>query len=225
MKRNGFTLIEVLMTTLVLSLLVISGGLVFRYFQDNWQRTKTMYDLALADYSAWQLVSRVVNKTFPWLIVDGDKYSFYFLGRQDGFTAVSHTSVQQPEFPAVYRLFREELANGQVRLVYEEAVLQDVQLSDASQQLPFTYRLTLFTAPASLQFEYFGWPNLQEREKAQDPTSGLKFEPAAWYAEYDAKTRQQHPLIIQLNIDAFSWPIRVHDTSQSLLQTRADPEL
>lgn len=223
MKRNGFTLIEMIMTTLILSLLVITGGMVFQYFQDNWQRTKQRFAQTQTEYTAWQLTERTLYKTFPWLVVDKQQFGFYFLGRKEGFTAITHSAMQQPDSAAVYRLFREELSNGVSQLVYEEALLQGITLQSAEQELPFNFRLVLLRTEQPLRFEYYGWPNLEERQKATDLTSGLTFEPASWFDEYDGLTRRQHPLVIQVNIGTFSWPIQVHDTSEALLRSRTDP--
>ncbi|QBL09787.1 prepilin-type N-terminal cleavage/methylation domain-containing protein [Rheinheimera sp. D18] len=224
MKQRGFTLIEVLITLILLSMLVISGAMVFQYFQDNWQKTRIRFQTAMTDYAAWQLTNRVLTKTFPHMVISGQQYAFYFLGKEDGFTAVSHTSVQAPGSPAVYRLFKESLPDGSSQLVYEEAVIAETLLAEAGQQLPFSYRLVLFQGKQSINFEYFGWPSLTDREIGSDPLSSVQFEPRAWFTEYDGIKRRQHPLVVQINVEQFSWPVMVHDVSDNLLKTRADPE-
>jgi|GEM_PF-1189012 len=223
-RTKGFTLVEVLITMSVLSLVVLTGAWAYSFMSQNWQRNQQGYQQAYEQYSDWKLVQRAVSSTFPKLVRNNrDTAGFYFLGRDNGFTAVTHTSVQNPDYPAVYRLFREpDPESDGWQLVYEEAVLYEA-LTHVDQQLPFNFRLVIQTELPELLFEYYGWESNMQRAAGME--IDIDFEgstDARWYDEFDAMERDQHPIIIQVHIGDFIWPVPVPDTSSELYNQSVD---
>lgn len=231
-QQGGFTLVEILLTMVILSMVMLSATYAYNYISQNWQRNQQLYERDLTDYMSVTLVYRAITDTQPKMVRVGslpeqshfDVFSFYFLGRANGFTAYTNTSVQNPAYPAVYRLFSELDEQGTWQLVYEEAVLNKEPLRYAEQQLPFNFRLVLARHLAQLSFEYYGWQNLSTRLSQNAELMEELHEPE-WFAEYDGAERRQHPLTIQIHLDGFIWPIIVTDLTSELLMRVMEQDL
>lgn len=215
---TGFTLVETLIAMVLLSLLMISGALAYDYFSQNWQRNKHLATASLDRHHLLTLVQKVTWNTYAKVVRnnDNDRLGFYFLGRTDGFTAVSHISVQNPEVGAVYRIFQEPNSSGGYRLVYEEAVLSDTTLADAAQQLPFNFRRILYDDVATIAFGYYGYQSLTERNQTVAGDQGDTYK-LNWYDEYDGLQRVLHPQSIRINLNGFNWLIEVPDAVESTM--------
>lgn len=220
----GFTLIEVLLTMTILSLVMLSGAAAFNFMAQNWQRNQVVYARSLEQFEDWSLVSKSLANIVPKTTINDDNSGagFYFLGRENGFTAVTNMAVQNPEYPAVFRLFKERNETGW-QLVYEEASLQHVLLRQSSQVLPFNFRRVIATGVSTLEFEYYGWESYAFRAQAQGEMSSGGV--PQWYDEFDGASRRQHPLVIQIHVDGFLWPLVVTDISQEVMERTIDEEL
>lgn len=217
--QRAFTLIETLIAMVLLSLLMLSGALAYDYFTQNWQRNKAAMSTAMQRHHLTTLVQRVTQQTYPKVVYknrEAQQLAFYFLGREEGFTAVASASVQDPSLPAVYRLFREQKANGKWRLVYEEAPLDGVVLREPNQELPFNFRRILYDDVETLDFSYYGWENYDVRRDMASGESAVQAAPQ-WYNEYDGLARVLHPQAVRINLSGMSWFITVSDASMDTL--------
>lgn len=216
-SSRGFTLIETLIAMVLLSLLMISGALAYDYFMQNWQRNKGLADKTLERHQLLMLVQKVTLNTFPKLIAgENGRNGFYFLGRENGFTAVSKISVQNPSAGAVYRIFQEPDGAGGFQLVYEEAVLENIAFHDIEQNLPFNFRRVLYANVPSIDFNYRGYASLNERNMTLAVDMGETFE-LEWFQDYDGMQRFLHPQAIQINLSGFHWFIEVPDAVEEIL--------
>lgn len=217
--QRAFTLIETLIAMVLLSLLMLGGALAYDYFTQNWQRNKGNMDAAMERHHITTLVQRVTQHTYPKVVfknIQTEQLGFYFLGREEGFTAVASASVQDPSTPAVYRLFREQKANGRWRLVYEEAMLNAIALEDGNQSLPFGFRRILYDDIEQLSFSYFGWENYDVRRDMLSAENTVESTPE-WFNQYDGLERVAHPLTIRINLNGMSWLINVSDAAMNVL--------
>lgn len=214
---RGFTLVETLIALVLLSLLMMSGAMAYDYFTQNWQRNKGLADETLERHHLLSLVQKVTANSFPKVVYNGDeRLGFYFLGRDNGFTATSRMSVQNPDANAVYRIFREENGRGGYRLVYEEAVLDNVYLTRADQQLPFNFRRILYDNIAQIDFNYYGFASLNERNQTVAADMGDTYE-LRWFDDYDGLERLLHPQAVHINLNGFNWSIEVPDAVEGAL--------
>ncbi|PTB83254.1 hypothetical protein C9986_00375 [Pseudidiomarina aestuarii] len=212
---GGFTLIETLISLVLISLVMLSAALAYDYFTQNWQRNQGKFSEIRDDFRTWQLVHRVTQAVYPKVVLsDDDAPGFYFLGREDGFTGVASLSVQDPATSAVFRIFREPNDENGFRLVYEEAPLGEQALERASQTLPFNFRRVLLENASSIEFRYQGWADLTTRSLA---ISAEGFEDTVatpqWYTDYDGMQRTLHPLAIEINAAGVVWYITLPDSA------------
>ncbi|RUO56269.1 prepilin-type N-terminal cleavage/methylation domain-containing protein [Pseudidiomarina homiensis] len=217
--QRAFTLVETLIAMVLLSLLMLGGALAYDYFTQNWQRNKGSMNDAMQRHHLTTLVQRVTQSTFAKVVHKNRQaghLGFYFLGREEGFTAVSSASVQDPTVPAVYRLFKEQNQDGTWRLIYEEAPLKGFRLEEPEQNLPFNFRRVIYDNIAELDFSYFGWNNYDERRDVISAENREVLEPR-WFNEYDGLARVVHPIAIRINLNGMSWLITVSDNAIDIL--------
>ncbi len=213
-KIAAFSLIELLIAIAILTTLVGSASYVFSVTGRVWRNSDDSYQAAFDRYRRLDLVSIAIRDSIPWLVRDKrGTLGFYFLGREEGLTLVTGSPVFNPVAPAVIRLFREKEAGSTWRLVYEEASLSGVRLTDAEQTLPFSRRLVLAGGLTSISFRYFGWQSLDAFSRSEDGIEPLSKQ---WFPEYDGLQRSYHPEKIALSIDqsaiVFQVPSRVMTT-------------
>ncbi len=214
---RGFTLIELLITLAILSMVMFSGTYAYQFISQNWERNKQSYESALHEYQSSRLSFATLLNTSPKLVRSGEDIGFYFLGRDNGFTAYSLTAVQDPDSPAIYRLFQEPDPEhaGKLQLVYEEAVLNDTVLTHPEQTLNFNYRVVLQRDLTSISWSYYGWQNFAQRLEATSEFAPPGLE-RTWRGEHDGFSTREHPVIIRVNIDGFLMDIEVPDRGQDL---------
>src|SRR5690606_5510364 len=131
----------------------------YQLYTETWKRDLSRIDNTFAQFRYFELALDAMQAILPLAVTDSGARAYYFLGREEGFTAVTYAPVYHIGFPAVIRVFREQNDNGSFRLVYEEASLQHTVLKDAGQNLPFSYRQVVADNLTALTFSYYGWDN------------------------------------------------------------------
>lgn len=205
--KSGFTLIELLIAMGVLFLLLAFSMFGYQLFSQQWRKDNRTVSDAYQLYRNYDLFSNAMHGVIPYLVSDNKKNSFYFLGREDGFTAVTQTPMLSPGAPAVFRVFREKNANGSWALVYEEASLKQQPLVQLEQTLPFGARVVLFEQLKSISFKYhryvLGAVELDEQ--------GDVIRQYEWVTAHDGFAVNAHPQQIAVDIDGFHWKFVVPD--------------
>ena len=150
---GGFTLLETLIASTLLFLILAAAMGSYAFFVHQPAQAHRAFDHRFARLrAAWDLNS-TLESIQPTVVRDGDRLGLYFLGREEGFTAVTSRPLLSSAELAVFRLFLEPEEGGQQLLVYEEAPLE-VALTDAAQTLPFDSRIVLLQLPEALLFTY-----------------------------------------------------------------------
>lgn len=200
LASRGFTIIELLITLVILSLLVGLSTYSFSLFIKSWAGLGDQYLQSRQEAQRVDLLVQAIEGAIPWVVRDnsGD-VGFYFLGRDNGFTMVTSTPIFSDTGNAVIRVFLEqdEARPDVKRLVYEEASLDGLVLLDSDQILPFSFRLIVLGGLSDSRFSYFG---LISRE-----VSGLDGpQPEAtsdWSEGFDGLVSRTHPSKVALVID------------------------
>lgn len=207
---RGFTLVEMLVALVVLSLVIGISTYAYALIAQQWDGELGSFEQAQAEYQRLDWLAAALEDTLPYVVRDADdEIGFYFLGRDEGLTLVTMSPIFETGTPALIRVFREVDDDGAWQLVYEEAPFEQQLLVRADQRLEFRHRLIIARDLPRPEFRYFGWPDL-----ATWLSSGL--EPGArraWFIEYDGMTRRYHPEKIELRIGdsatVFAVPARI----------------
>lgn len=186
---------------MAISALIIGlATLSFSLFARDWIGRTSGFVHTSAELQRLDLLVGSLEASIPWRVKAPSSktgFGYYFLGREEGFTFVSSDPVFGAGAPAVARVFRETDRDGRYRLVYEEASLAGITLSNADQVLPFRNRMIVLSGLRKLEFRYFGWLSALARASAEDaPSAGQ-----AWFSSFDGLERNDNPIRIALTVD------------------------
>jgi len=219
-RLRGFTLIELLISVAILTMVIGLSSFAFSLFSRDWDGLQSDFERTSGQMQRIELVSRALTDALPWVVRDKDgRPGFYFLGREEGVTLVTASPVYATGSPSVIRLFREPEPSGTWRLVYEEAPLAGMLLSEASQTLPFKHRLIVVERVPNIAFRYQGWATLQE--SFSDGADGQSVAPS-WWNEFDGLVRVQQPLRLGFTLGEFEAVFSMPDRANVTL-SRATP--
>ena len=212
MKFRGFTLIELLIAISVLIVLMTLSMYGYQLFNQQWNRDLSEFEKQFQKFKNYEMASNTLKGILPYMVNDGDQSGFYFLGRENGFTAVSASPVFAGNALVVFRLFKEQNSQGRFRLVYEEASLRDTLLVNATQQLRFSKRLVLFDDQDYISFRYRVRSYLEETNSDEMGLSKT-FE---WRKSLDGIQTKSHPDQIEISLAGFLWTFKVAERATSL---------
>lgn len=224
----GFTLVELLIATSILLVVLATAMYGYQLYQAQWQRNLSKIDNGFQQLRRYDLVSTALHGIVPYMVASNQvaadqQQSFYFLGRTEGFTAVTVAPVFNPGAPAVIRVFKEIRPDGKYQLVYEEASLAEAPLVNAQQQLPFAHRLVVSEDQLSIEFAYYTEAVSDINQRIDENGNFLKTN-YQWLPEHDALIKRIHPVQISINLSGFNWQLPVAERTQSLLK-RSDRSL
>jgi prepilin-type N-terminal cleavage/methylation domain-containing protein len=212
--ERGFTLVELLIAMTIMLVMLVLAATAYQLYNDSWQRDLSKIERSYQSFRYHELMLDAMQGILPLAVTDQGSRAFYFLGREEGFTAVSYAPIFNSAYPAVIRVFRETNADGSYRLVYEEASLQHVVLKSAEQNLPFSRRQVIVNNVSELSFRYFGWKDIDLRMAAMGDINVSLREKPEWFEEYDSLSRRLHPQKIQIVIADFPLEFAIPDRSR-----------
>jgi hypothetical protein len=200
-KSKGFTLIELLISASILMMLLGIGFYGYKLYDDQWRNRIVRSDIVFANYQKFDLFHQALSDIVPYSVGENDTSGFYFLGRFDGFTAVSMSPIFDTESSAVIRVFIENADDGTKRLVYEEASLKNTLLLDARQHLDFKHRTVIVKDIPEMNIKYFAVPDLAspiEFDEFDQPK-----ERRVWLDMHDGLIARTHPEQIIINVNGY----------------------
>jgi len=212
MKFRGFTLIELLIAISVLMVLMTLSMYGYQLFNQQWKRDLSEFEQQFQKFKNYEMASNTLKGIIPYMVNEGDQSGFYFLGRENGFTAVSASPVFAGNTLVVFRVFKEQNSQGRYRLVYEEASLRDTLLVNATQQLPFSKRIVLFDDQDYIAFRY-RVRSYRETPNADEMGLSKTFE---WQKSLDGLRTKSHPDQIEISLAGFLWTFKVAERATSL---------
>jgi prepilin-type N-terminal cleavage/methylation domain-containing protein len=171
-KLRGFSLLEMLVAVVVLSMVIGISTYAYSLFIRQWDGNLGRFDESQAQYQRLEWLATALQDTLPYLVRDDkNELGFYFLGRDEGLTSVTMSPIFGVGEPALIRVFREPEVSGTWRLVYEEAPFAGNVLVHADQRMEFRHRLVIARGLPRPEFRYFGWADLQSSLRSEDSLS------------------------------------------------------
>lgn len=203
--KKGFTLVELLIAMAIMLTMLVLSGTAYQLYTETWKRDLSRIDSTFEQFRYSELLLDAMQAILPLAVTDSGMRAYYFLGREEGFTAVTYAPIYHTGYPAVIRVFREQNETGSYRLVYEEASLQHTVLKDAAQILPFSYRQVVADNLTALTFNYYGWDDINSRTNSAEAFSGDFGKLPQWHVKFDAFKRRIHPEKIKVTMADFSF--------------------
>lgn len=219
-KQRGFTLIEILISLVILSMLVTLAGSAYSIYIDRWKDNLGDFQQQLNETRGTILVEQSLGNIYPF-VVDTVKNedssldsSFFFFGEKHRIEAVTGSGVFNYANAGIFKV---EL-KGQEILYYERSTA-DVLLENAEQSFTYKRKLRYLESVDAMSFRYFGWPSYKVKLEAS--SEERQIDKRQWYSSYDSVDRGLLPEIIEISItvDGQQWVSRfdVPDGSSMIL--------
>jgi prepilin-type N-terminal cleavage/methylation domain-containing protein len=220
-STKGFTLIELLITFSIMAMMFALLALSFNSISLNWKRASNNASSAFVEYLTIDNVISSLRSTIPFDVrSESGRTGFYFLGREDGFTAVVKNGLIHNDKLAVVRILKEQDESGLYSLYYEEAPLTDSPLIYENQTLKFKLRLPVKAGLKILEFHYFGWASYQDFLATQ---SDLVASPEKkWLTSYDGMRLNLQPSKIQIRMDDTVFQLNLADRFEYTIKRRVN---
>ena len=194
-RTKGFTLVELLVTTSLLSMIILIGASAFGMFAQGWQKRLENFDATMRNAQNILLVQEVLGTLLPYITYSSTgKPLVYFEGNRNGFVAIASKSIYRDKAFTVVRFSVVQKADFTYDVLFEEALMQDGVLLSLDQVLTFSNPITLFESVTDPLFQYYGWPEANLRFDEYNGSISAK-----WLRSYDGLDALSAPLSISLN--------------------------
>ena len=159
MMRRDFSLVELLVAMVILSLIVLVSTQSFALFTQRWDGRLEHFDDRFDELRARWVVRDLLTSIHPFVVKNpAGRDRFYFEGNRNGFVAVASQSVFDNRIPAVVRLSFVIAKDGKYDLTYEEWPMVTDQLRSTTQTIPWSAPILLARDVTAPDFAYFGIP-------------------------------------------------------------------
>ncbi|MGR6840817.1 PulJ/GspJ family protein [Aliivibrio wodanis] len=201
-KHNGFTLVEMLVSMVILSSVIVIATQAYKQFIVNSERFSTKYRSVLADTQKRELVFERLDQTILYIANKRDLFgnstqSIYWQGYKNSLLSVTKISLQNPNKAAVFKLYQNE---GE--LIYCEKVIDSwlPQIGKEPEGL-CDYSLSILSNLESVQFSYFGWKDAFQKMEGMNAKYFNNFSAKkTWFKRYDSIEAELLPEWIALDI-------------------------
>jgi len=200
---SGFTLIEVLIATVVLASVVALAGTSYSLYLQAWSKRAGGNERLFKEYRLNLLLKSSLESAFDYYVTDrlgARPTPFYpfFLGLTDELSFVTLSSVWHKGAPALARLRLEKESadlNGRRSLIYEEWPLNDRYLAfnEISEDWPALHQAVIFAGAENIKFRYYGFLKTRyqvEREREIDVLG--------WQGEFSGRKKYVLPRRIEI---------------------------
>jgi prepilin-type N-terminal cleavage/methylation domain-containing protein len=214
-KNKGFTLVELLITMAIMALIMAVAGFNYNQYSQFWHKRFGNFDQQQAQMRGKLQLRDALNAMAPYIVKNSNgDWVYYFLGREEGLTFITYAPIfAQEGGTSVVRVFREPQQDGNFRLIYEEAPLSPISLTQVDQVLNFQYRLVIADDLPEINFSYFGWPN-RDAKYNKETSSGIK---ASWSNNYDGAETKLQPDKVKISSAFVEFNLNVAAGDKKLL--------
>lgn len=188
-SQHGFSLIELLISMVLLSVIVFLSSFAYAQFSRYWDGRLGSFDQVFSILRNGWLLEDIFSHVHPYVVKSNAGIPrFYFEGNINGFVAVSKESLSRIDTTSVIRMSLTQNIDGSFDLLYEEAPMSAVALVQLTQRPNFSEPLTLLKSLEDAEFSYFGpeapindSPDLDVRQRD------------LWTSEYNSAVTLRHP--------------------------------
>lgn len=193
-KAQGFTLIEILIAMLVLSMVMFIGSLSFSTFSQRWQKDMGSFTAEVANAKNLVLLQNTINGIANYIVKDSDDDPVYFFRGNDKYLVfVTNKPVFSIGEQALIRLSVRVNQDGSQQLVYEESPFERSPIVYLD-ELPEAKYSQVLLSDEDIRFNYYGWQDQQQRS---DYYEGQATSPK-WIPEYLGEQSGMLPYAINI---------------------------
>lgn len=192
-KQQGFSLIELMIATALLSMVMFSGYFAYSLYTDKWQKRTELFWQLNKNSLGLEAMSRVLEAASVYIVKNQEqKYAVLFNGSQQSLTLVSNSPIFSSGSALVSFSLQAD-KQGKSQLVYKELPLKNQPLMQAPNQIEWQTSKVLIDDIQQLTFQYYGWETLSSAVKgnAGSDTFELGSKPILqrWYTQHSLQNR------------------------------------
>ncbi len=196
---HGFTLIEVMVTTIILTIIVSLSFFSTTFYLNEWQHNRLGDTSAIQGFRMQRLLHAAVESAWEYFVSDpanetiGNYYP-YFKGQVDSIAFVTTSPVFTKNTTAAVRIRLVSDKNATTtNLIYEEESLDKKYIRYYDDIINYLHTFTIPIPGSDIKFRYYGFKELQflpDQERIEEILS--------WQATFDGKKKQTLPEIIEV---------------------------
>jgi len=217
-KENGFTLIEVLISTTIIAIVVYLAFLAQSFFLNIWYSNKLASNIAMEEYRVHSLMRSAIESITEYFITDPESekagaYYPFFNADSSSVEFVTLSSVFFKGSAAAGKLFlKKNTKEKTMALIYEEASLDATYIRYQGERIAYSRSMVIADGLSSVTFRYYGtWEIIWNDE--------LEYFEAnkQWQDVYQGKDRKTTPDIIEISLagkdgeQRLSFPVKSHN--------------
>lgn len=203
-QSAGFTLVEVLVATMVLSLVIFLATFSYSLFLNTWEKKSVTNNRVISDYRSHVLVRAALESIYDYYITDPEnerngRHYPYFNGEKKMIEFVTLSSIFNKGVPAAARLrleCRDGADRNYCRLIYEETSLEQRYIRYADDKMVYDHTLIVYSGLEKLNFRYYGQYELKWNAAAENYDVIRK-----WQETFSGEKRNTIPEIIEVTLD------------------------
>jgi len=204
---SGFTLVELMISLVILSLLLFTGSYSYSILAERWNSNLGSFEYTAKQSRQLNLLNSVLSSIQPLVITDKDgQPSFLFVGDQHSLLAMTNNGITQSSHPEIFRLtLVDEGGDGDTsKLLYQSVSSKNVVLKQVEQEIEFTHEIVILDDIKSFHLRYLGWRDIHEKSNAND--SGAL---PNWYDKYSSIERKLTPNLIQMDSELLQGVVNI----------------
>jgi len=219
---KGFTLIEVLISTLILGIVIGIALMAGAGFMDVWQKSGILFSDVFVSARHRILLRESVESVYDYYVTDktnhiwadeGKHHYFpFFKGNADSVEFVTLSSVFHYGAPAIAMLFTEKNDIGKYNLVYKEADLNKFFIKYAQDKIDYSRQIIIYKNLEKAGFRYYGLVETRVNTKLMTADDIFK-----WADGFSGSRTGHIPEQIEITIDS-------DDTGAKIIQFKVRAE-
>ncbi len=195
LSNKGFTLVELLVVTTLLSLLMLVGTYSYSLFTNKWQDELGHFKESNEQAVNFHRLFRVLSNIQPYVVIKNNKEpGFLFIGASDSLLAVTHDSIFSPNTNEVFLLSKVRSEDGNVNLVYQAKSLESASVITSKEEIAFEKEITLLSGFTDISFSYYSWPSFNAKGDRRSITPITR----AWTSSFSGIDNQLTPETIKV---------------------------
>ncbi|WP_010361431.1 prepilin-type N-terminal cleavage/methylation domain-containing protein [Pseudoalteromonas citrea] len=202
MKKNkGFSLIELMIATTLLSLVMFSGYYSYSLYSSSWEkRVERFWSGAHSGMMTIRLVE-LLQGMQPYVIKKRSKQGSFiaFLGEPEQVVFVSNNAFHTTGLAVVRLKLLSSQRSGLQRLTYSEVPLAELSLSSKGlDDITWPQATVIFEQLELGTFSYYGWedPAMAFKTSGLDSLNSRNDSEYRWFERYDSRELRLSPLKI-----------------------------
>ena len=225
-RMAGFTLIEVLVTTMILSMVIYLAVVSYSMFLDRWARNRLSNQRDMEGYRAHVLARYAIESISDYYVTSRNAERFhhffpYFKGTPDAMEFITISPLISCNIPALVRISfqKNKMDNGSTfDLVYEEMALENRYLHYWEDQREFSRSVLLYSNLEGGVFRYHGIKEIRWNQDVESFQSVY-----GWYDKFSGRNKNTIPDMIELTLEreqakiSLLYPVRAYNAAKKVL--------